>query len=104
LIYLKKEDNKMEKFKLRLYVMGGTPASQNAIKDLKKVLETEKSTKGNYELDVIDVLKHPQLADDEKIIATPALLKVLPEPIRRILGDLSDREKVLVGLDLIKVK
>jgi len=94
----------MEKFKLSLYVTGGTPASQKSIKSLNEVLESESSTKGNYELTVIDVLKHPQLAEDEKIMATPALLKVLPEPVRRILGDLSDKQKILIGLDLVKVK
>jgi circadian clock protein KaiB len=94
----------MVKYKLRLYIMGGTPASQNSIKDLRGVLEGEKSIKGEYELEVVDVLKRPQLAEDEKIIATPVLVKVLPEPIRKILGDLSDRQKVLVGLDLIKSK
>jgi len=94
----------MAKFKLRLYITGGTPASNRAIENLKTTLESESSTKGNYELKVIDVLKHPQLAEDEKIMATPALLKVLPEPVRRILGDLSNKQKVLIGLDLVKVK
>jgi circadian clock protein KaiB len=93
----------MAKYKLRLYIMGGTPASQNSIKDLKQVLETEKTTKGNYELEVIDVLKHPQLAEDEKIIATPSLVKLLPMPVRKIIGDLSDKEKILVGLDLVSI-
>jgi len=94
----------MTKVKLRLYILGGTPASQKAVGNLKTILETEKTTKGNYELEVVDVLKKPQLAEDEKIMATPALLKVLPEPVRRILGDLSDKQKVLLGLDLVKVK
>ena len=94
----------MEKFNLRLYIMGGTPASQRAIENLKGILESESDIKGSYTLEIIDVLKRPQLAEDEKIMATPALLKVLPEPVRRILGDLSDKQKVLIGLDLVKVK
>jgi len=94
----------MTKFKLKLYILGQTSTSQNVITSLKGILETESSIKGGYELEVVDVLKHPQLAEDEKIIATPALIKYLPEPVRKIIGDLSDREKVLVGLDFIKVK
>jgi len=94
----------MVKFKLKLYIVGGVPESQRAIENLKKILEEEESTKGKYELEIIDILKHPQLAEDEKIMATPALIKTLPEPVRRILGDLSDKQKVLLGLNLMKVK
>jgi len=94
----------MAKYILKLYVTDGNAAGQNAIKNLKQVLEEEKSIKGKYELEIIDILKHPQLAEDEKIMATPALIKELPEPIRRIIGDLSDKEKILFGLDLVEVK
>ncbi len=86
------------KYVLKLYVTGHTPNSVRAITNLKKVLETDLS--GLYDLKIIDVLKNPQLAEEDKILATPTLTKVLPPPISRIIGDLSDRDKVLVGLDL----
>jgi len=83
---------------LKLYVTGKTPNSQRAIGNLRDVLDNE--LKGLYRLKIIDILKNPQLAEEEKILATPTLAKVLPLPIRRIIGDLSDKEKVLLGLDL----
>jgi len=88
-------------FKLRLYITGRTPQSQRAIHNLGAICETELN--GVYELEVIDVLEHPQLAEDHKILATPTLVKQLPEPARKIIGDLSDRERVLLGLDLLPV-
>ncbi len=84
---------------LKLYVAGNTPNSVRALKTLKTILEEE--FKGVYALKVIDVLKNPQLAEEDKILATPTLSKVLPPPVRKIIGDLSDREKVLIGLDLL---
>lgn len=84
---------------LKLYVAGNTPNSARALKMLKAILEQE--FKGVYALKVIDVLKNPQLAEEDKILATPTLSKVLPPPVRKIIGDLSDREKVLIGLDLL---
>jgi circadian clock protein KaiB len=84
---------------LKLYVAGNTPNSVRALRTLKAILEEE--FKGVYALKVIDVLKNPQLAEEDKILATPTLAKVLPLPIRKIIGDLSDREKVLIGLDLL---
>jgi len=84
---------------LKLYVAGNTPNSIRAIKTLKNILEQE--FQGVYALKVIDVLKNPQLAEEDKILATPTLAKVLPLPVRKIIGDLSDREKVLIGLDLL---
>jgi circadian clock protein KaiB len=84
---------------LKLYVAGNTPNSVRALKTLKTILEQE--FKGVYALKVIDVLKNPQLAEEDKILATPTLSKVLPPPVRKIIGDLSDREKVLIGLDLL---
>ena len=83
---------------LKLYVTGKTDNSEKAISNLKAILETE--LKGLYTLEVIDVLEHPQLAEEDKILATPTLTKVLPPPVRKIIGDLSDKEKVLLGLDL----
>jgi circadian clock protein KaiB len=84
---------------LKLYVTGNTYRSVQAIKTLKKILEEE--FQGVYALRVIDVLKSPQLAEEDKILATPTLAKILPLPVRKIIGDLSDREKVLIGLDLL---
>jgi len=90
---------KGRKYVLKLYVTGQTPNSVRAIENLKKILE--KDLKAMYELQIIDVQKNPQLAEEEKILATPTLSRVLPLPIRRIIGDLSEKEKVLLGLDLI---
>ncbi len=92
--------NKFRKtYVLKLYVAGNTPNSVRALKTLKNILE--KDFQGVYALKVIDVLKNPQLAEEDKILATPTLSKVLPPPVRKIIGDLSDREKVLIGLDLL---
>lgn len=97
------EDNKKakrgRKYVLKLYVTGETLNSVRAIKNLKKVLLEE--FKGVYELRIIDVIKNPQLAETEKILATPMLSRVLPLPVKRLIGDLSDKEKVLLGLDLV---
>lgn len=83
---------------LRLYVTGRTPRSEQAVKNLRDIIERD--LVDDYELQVIDVLERPQLAEDERIVATPTLIKALPPPLRRIIGDLSDREQVLLGLDL----
>ncbi len=84
---------------LKLYVAGNTANSVRALKTLNNILEQE--FQGVYALKVIDVLKNPQLAEEDKILATPTLAKILPPPVRKIIGDLSDREKVLIGLDLL---
>ncbi len=84
---------------LKLYVAGNTPNSMRALNTLREILKTE--FKGVYALKVIDILKNPQLAEEDKILATPTLAKILPPPVRRIIGDLSDRERVLIGLDLL---
>lgn len=84
---------------LKLYVAGNTPNSVRALRTLQDILEEE--FQGVYALKVIDVLKNPQLAEEDKILATPTLAKILPPPVRRIIGDLSDRERVLIGLDLL---
>ena len=83
---------------LKLYVTGSSPRTSIAIANLRRICEHE--LQGRYELQIIDVLEHPQLAEDEKILATPTLIKHLPPPLRRVIGDLSDREKVLLGLEL----
>lgn len=87
-----------KKYILKLYVTGNTSRSEQAIANLRDICEKELN--GQYAMEVIDVLERPQLAEDEKIMATPTLIKELPPPLRRIIGDLSDREKVLLGLDM----
>ncbi len=86
------------RYTLRLYVTGMTPRSLRAIENIKRVCE--QSLKDRYSLEVVDIYLHPELASSAQIIAAPTLIKDLPLPLRRIIGDLSDREKVLVGLDL----
>jgi circadian clock protein KaiB len=88
----------MNKILLKLYVTGQTPKSERAIANMRRICEGE--LEGQYELVIIDVLERPQLAEDEKILATPTLTKELPLPLRRIIGDLSDSDKVLLGLDM----
>ena len=86
------------KYVLKLYVTGRTPNSIKAIGNLKAILKDGLNDICN--LEVIDVLKNPQLAEEDKIMATPALVKVLPPPVRKIIGDLSDKKKVMLGLNL----
>ena len=83
---------------LRLYVAGQTPKSLAALANLKKICTEHLD--GRYKLHVIDLLKTPQLAHNDQILAIPTLVRKLPEPIRKIIGDLSDRNRVLVGLNL----
>jgi circadian clock protein KaiB len=83
---------------LRLYVAGTTPRSSRAIKTLRAICEEH--LKGRYRLEVIDIYQRPALARDEQIVATPTLIRALPPPLRRLIGDLSDVDRVLVGLDL----
>ena len=87
-----------ERFELRLYVAGQTPRSMEAFSNLKKICEEH--LKGRYSLEVIDLLVNPRLAKGDQIVAIPTLVRRLPEPIRKIIGSLSDTERVLVGLDL----
>lgn len=83
---------------LKLYIAGSTSRSTRAIKNAKEICETH--LEGRYDLDVIDLLKEPSLAKDDQILAVPTLIKRLPLPLRRVIGDLSDQDVVLVGLDL----
>jgi circadian clock protein KaiB len=85
-------------YELRLYVAGHTPKSIKAFDNLKKLCEEH--LKGKYHIEVIDLLKNPQLAKGDQIIAVPTLVRELPPPIRKIIGDLSNTLRVLVGLDL----
>jgi circadian clock protein KaiB len=85
-------------YRLRLYVAGQTPKSVLAFKNLKQICEEH--LQGRYEIEVIDLLENPQLARGDQILALPTLVRRLPEPIKKIIGDLSNKERVLVGLDL----
>jgi len=87
---------------LRLYVAGQTPKCITAFANLKKLCEDRLG--GNYSIEVIDLLKKPQLASGDQILAIPTLVRRLPTPIKKIIGDLSDTERVLVGLDLVVKK
>jgi circadian clock protein KaiB len=89
-------------YQLRLYVAGQTPKSLAAFANLKKICEEHLA--GQYEIEVIDLLKHPQLASGDQILAIPTLVRKLPEPIKKIIGDLSNTERVLVGLDIREQK
>src|SRR5215210_2253633 len=85
-------------FQLRLYVAGQTPKSAAALANLKRICETHLA--GRYEIEVVDLLVNPKLAAGDQILAVPTLVRKLPEPIRKIIGDLSNEERVLVGLDV----
>jgi circadian clock protein KaiB len=85
---------------LTLYVTGQTAGSQRAIRNIKKICEEE--LKGRYKLEIIDIYQQPGLAKTAELVAAPTLVKKLPVPLRRLVGDMSDRERVLVGLDLKK--
>ena len=89
-----------QRYLLRLYVAGTTPRSNRAIVNIRKICEEH--LKGRYELEVVDVVKNPTLAVGEQIIAAPTLVKKLPLPLRRFIGDLSETERILLGLDLRK--
>jgi circadian clock protein KaiB len=91
-----------ETYLLRLYVTGMTPQSVLAIENLKQICEEH--LKGRYNLEVVDLYKNPALAAGEQIIAAPTLIKRLPLPLRRVIGDMSNTDRVLVGLDLKELK
>jgi circadian clock protein KaiB len=91
-----------EKYVLRLYVTGMTPKSINAIENVRKICE--ENLKGRYQLEIIDIYQQPELAKTEQLLAAPTLIKKLPLPLRRLIGDMSNRERILVGLDLVPKK
>jgi circadian clock protein KaiB len=94
----RKDEVKQDQWNLRLYVAGQTPRSIAAFSNLKKICEEHLS--GKYHIEVVDLLEEPQLASGDQILAIPTLVRKLPPPLRKIIGDLSDTERVLVGLDL----
>ena len=93
-----KTTEKTYKWELRLYIAGNTPKSTVALSNLKRYCETH--LKGEYRIEVIDLLEKPQLAEGDQILAIPTLVRKFPEPIRKIIGDLSNEAKVLVGLNI----
>ena len=101
----KKEKNPVtaanDKWVLRLYVAGQTPKALTAFTNLKRICEDQLN--GKYSIEVIDLLINPQLGVEDQILALPTLVRKLPVPVRKIIGDLSDTERVLVGLDLLPV-
>jgi len=88
----------VESWQLRLYVAGTSPKSVTAFSNLKKLCETH--LHGRYTIEVIDLLEHPQLAAGDQIVAIPTLIRKLPEPLRKIVGDLSNTDRTLVGLQI----
>ncbi len=93
-------EDDFEKWELRLYIAGQTPRSVAAFRNLKRVCEDYLA--GRYEIEVIDLLVNPRLAKDHQIIAIPTLVRTLPDPVRKVIGDLSDIERTLVGLVLVR--
>src|SRR5206468_8296861 len=91
----RKVEDSLSKYILTLYVTGTSPRTKIAIENLDRICKQE--LEGRYELEIVDVLENPQRAEDERILATPTLIKQLPLPLRRVIGDLSDKEKVLLG-------
>jgi circadian clock protein KaiB len=89
----------IDKWVLRLYVAGQTPKALTAFANLKKICEEQ--LKGKYSIEVIDLLVNPQLGSEDQILALPTLVRKLPVPVRKIIGDLSNTERVLVGLNLL---
>lgn len=81
-----------------MYVTGSSPRAETAIANLRRICEEE--LQGQYALEIIDVLEHPEMAETDRILATPTLVKQLPPPLRRVIGDLSDKDKVLLGLEV----
>ncbi len=92
--------SKTKRYILKLYVAGLTPASRRALLNVQEICG--EYLKGRYDLEVIDIYQQPVLAEGEQIIAVPTLVKKLPAPLRKFIGDLSDRDRILVGLDLKK--
>ncbi len=86
-------------YQLRLFVTGSTARSARAIENMRRICE--ENLQGRYDLEVVDVYEHPESTKELQILATPTLVKILPEPLRRIIGDLSDTERVFAGLDLV---
>lgn len=88
------------RYRLRLFITGTTPKCARAIKNIRAICEA--NLPGRYDLEVVDIYQHPEQAKPEQIVVTPTLVKKLPLPFRKMIGDLSDNERVLIGLDIIR--
>ena len=97
----KPEQSSDGSYELRLYVAGQTPKAVRAFENLKRICEDY--LEGRYTINVIDLVQNPELAKEDQILALPTLVRKLPPPLKKIIGDLTDRERVLVGLDLIRL-
>lgn len=95
-------EKKGEKYILRLFIAGINPKSRKAIKNLREILE--ENLKGQYELEIVDIYQQPIFAKEGQIVAAPTLIKELPPPLRRFVGDMSNKERILLGLDIKKEK
>lgn len=95
---MNEQSNHAERFVLRLYIAGQTPKCMRAFTNLKRICEEHLADR--YRIEIIDLLQNPQLARGDQILAVPTLVRQLPEPVKKIIGDLSNTERVLVGLDL----
>jgi circadian clock protein KaiB len=89
-------------YRLRLFVTGTTARSARAIQNIRAICEA--NLQGRYDLEVVDIYQHPELIQPEQIVVTPTLIKELPLPLRKMIGDLSNKEQVLIGLDLVQQK
>jgi circadian clock protein KaiB len=92
-------DAAMPHYRLRLFITGSTPRSTRAVANIRRICE--ENLDGQYELEIIDVYEHPEETRELQVVATPTLIKILPEPLRRIIGDLTDRERIFAGLNII---
>jgi circadian clock protein KaiB len=92
------QERTLPKFILKLFITGSSPRAEVAIANLRRICDEELA--GEYVLEIIDVLEQPELAETDRVLATPTLIKQLPPPLRRVIGDLSDKDKVLLGLEL----
>jgi circadian clock protein KaiB len=93
-----REESALNKFQLKLYITGTNARTERAVANLRHICETELD--GRYELEIIDVLENPEAAERDRVLATPTLIKELPPPLRRVIGDLSDRDKVILALEV----
>jgi len=94
------KQSQKNRYVLKLFISGATNRSKKAIENIKKICEEK--LKGHYELEIIDIFQQPEKTKNENIIAIPTLIKKLPSPVRKFIGDLSDKEKVLIGLEIKK--
>jgi circadian clock protein KaiB len=92
----------MSNYLLKLYITGTNPRTEQAVANLRRICEAELG--GKYSLEIIDVLENPEAAEQDRILATPTLIKQLPPPLRRVIGDLSDKDKVLLGLEVRNIE